>query len=381
MCNQHRALEPTMTEPSDTDLVLSAVRLGWYLAEVRGRNRPNGPPGAGTQMPDHRDHALPLRIERGRAETRIEAQTVLAALANKLGVDSMGHRPVSSYGATVDNLARVIAQARAPKIVARLNIVIDALHRADSDLAAAQRALDSAQKAARVPVATQSESVAGASVPASGVDDADRRYSETKAAAVAATVKAVTDLQNAAQLQQTIASDQQTHANQTAAAQPPDPADAKAAALLAQLAAGEQASAHAAQVTVGTIQQAVGAVQVAPTGPQDNAVEAALAAVNLAITQIGQEALAVWESLSDVLWKFDAHIQDELTAKSDTQACGYQLGRGLAESYWALNPDEAGATSSSWKFLLGTSRCEELTRLTGRLSAYMGSYTPAAVLG
>jgi hypothetical protein len=49
--------------------VLSALRLGWSVAEMRGRNRPDGPPGRTARtdrpdgppgevvgMPDHLDH-------------------------------------------------------------------------------------------------------------------------------------------------------------------------------------------------------------------------------------------------------------------------------------------------------------------------------------
>ena len=38
--------------------VLSALRLGWSVAEMRGRNRPDGPPGEVLGMPDHVDHPL-----------------------------------------------------------------------------------------------------------------------------------------------------------------------------------------------------------------------------------------------------------------------------------------------------------------------------------
>ena len=33
--------------------VLSALRLGWSVAEMRGRNRPDGPPGEVIGMPSH----------------------------------------------------------------------------------------------------------------------------------------------------------------------------------------------------------------------------------------------------------------------------------------------------------------------------------------
>lgn len=35
---------------------------------------------------------------------------------------------------------------------------------------------------------------------------------------------------------------------------------------------------------------------------------------------------SAWENLAGLLWKFDAHIQDVLTAKSVTESAAYQLG-------------------------------------------------------
>jgi hypothetical protein len=87
-----------------------------------------------------------------------------------------------------------------------------------------------------------------------------------------------------------------------------------------------------------------------------------------------------WEDLVELVWRFDAHIQDRLTAASETQANGYQLGRGLAETYWALDPGQVGG-SAGWGFLLGDERCAELSRLAGRLAAYMGEYTAPAIAG
>jgi hypothetical protein len=90
-----------------------------------------------------------------------------------------------------------------------------------------------------------------------------------------------------------------------------------------------------------------------------------------------------WDSLEELIYRFDAHIQDTLTARSDTVACGYQLGRALAECYWALEPGlpEKPETWASWSFLLGQERCRETGRLLGRLSAYFHPYTAAAIAG
>jgi hypothetical protein len=87
-----------------------------------------------------------------------------------------------------------------------------------------------------------------------------------------------------------------------------------------------------------------------------------------------------WTALAELLWRFDAHIQDHLAAVSETQACGYQLGRGLAETYWSLDPSRTDG-SEGWSFLLGEERCAELSRLAGRLGTYMGEYTAPAIAG
>src|SRR5262249_1301254 len=159
--------------PDDDQQVIAAFRMGWYLAEVRGRNRPNGPAHPDIKMPGGDRRPLPLRIERTGPERRIEAQGVLAKKAQELGVDGDGHG--GSYGKRVDQEAHQ---------------------------------LDSARKAK------------------------------------------------------------------------------------------------------------------APEGPP-------------------------WEALADVLWRFDAHIQDALSATSEMHACAYQLGRGLAEMYWALVP-VGGQGAQSW---------------------------------
>jgi len=39
------------------------MRLGWCIAEVRGRNRPDAPQGAKAALPGPASLALPLHIE------------------------------------------------------------------------------------------------------------------------------------------------------------------------------------------------------------------------------------------------------------------------------------------------------------------------------
>ncbi len=211
--------------PRDADRVLSAIRLGWAVAEVRGRNRPCGPKGIPVTLPPRVDDPLPLRVQRSPTELRIEAQTTLIHLARKLRVDTRPGHP--NFGEAIDRGALALEQVRA----------------ADPATATDQNATD----------------------------------------------------QNA------------TDQNAT---------DQKEA----------------------------------------------------------------WAALASLLWHFDAHVQDSLSAISDTQACGYQLGRGLAECYWALDP-EAPTGWDSWAFLFNELRCAELTRLAGRLSDYLQEFAASAIAG
>ena len=87
-----------------------------------------------------------------------------------------------------------------------------------------------------------------------------------------------------------------------------------------------------------------------------------------------------WHTLTGLLYKWDAHIQDRFTATSEAQECAYQLGRGLAEAYWALEADNNDADEpASWTYLLSAERCHELTRLAGRVSAYLNPMTAPVV--
>jgi hypothetical protein len=319
-----------VTAPSDAPQVMSALRLGWNLAEVRGRNRPGGPPGSSDRMPDHIDHALPLRNERTPTELRIEAQSVIAALATALKVDAAGH--VASFGAAIDDQAKLLAHIRAPTAARALGQGIAVLAKAP-----ARQARPVAREVfvlLKQAIADQQEVV-------------DKRW-------------------------QAVADAEQALANAKA--------DAKAAAEAAVKL--EQATADGEQKGLLMLQDAATALQRAFAEQADTATAAkiGLAALQSALRTITDSAEKAWEDLAELLWRFDAHIQDVLAATAGSQAVGYQLGRGLAETYWALDPARDDG-STGWGFLLGTERCAELGRLVGRLGAYMGSYTAPAVAG
>jgi len=93
-------------------------------------------------------------------------------------------------------------------------------------------------------------------------------------------------------------------------------------------------------------------------------------------------ALGEWDKLAGLIYMFDSHIQNCLAGKSPNELSGYQLGRGLAECYWALDPAASDpASPTAWGFLFGTTRIKELHQLLMSLSDYLPSYTARAIAG
>jgi hypothetical protein len=284
----------------DADDVLSALRLGWSVAEMRGRNRPDGPPGEVIGMPDHVDHPLPLRIERGKTELRIEIQSVVAELAEQLCVDDAPDG--TRYSDALGEKTKLLAHASAPKAADALRQARDLLARQQPEQA--RQALDKGLAIQRAVVARRRQALA-----------------------------------------------------------------------VLQFARAPEAAVRTEQASCAGEEAGLAALEYAITHNEDP---------QAAIAQ-GQDQLAAavrqpWADLAELLWQFDAHAQDRLAALSERQAIGYQLGRGLADTYWALNPQQPEG-SASWGFLLGQRRCAELERLTGRLAAYMGEYTAPAIAG
>ncbi len=86
-----------------------------------------------------------------------------------------------------------------------------------------------------------------------------------------------------------------------------------------------------------------------------------------------------WKKLDEFMWVWDAAIQDSLATRDFGTASAYQLGRGLAEAYWALDPQAKPGTPHSWSFLLGKNRAEALSLLCRRLAASIGKVASDAV--
>jgi len=291
----------------DTPAVLSALRLGWSVAEMRGRNWPDGPPGEVIGMPDHLDHPLPLRIERGKTELRIEIQSVVAELARDLQVDDAPDG--TSYSAALGYKTQLLAHAGANKAADALRQALVILQQLD-----ATDTTESARQVLAAGLATQRAVVA-------------RRQEALAAAQSGPAHEATVQLEQAS-------------------------------------CAGEEAGIAALEHVLQALTR---------QGP-----EAVAQAVIQCLQELAAAARQPWADLADLMWQFDAHVQDRLAALSQTQAIGYQLGRGLAETYWALDSTQQDG-SASWGFLLGERRCDELSRLTGRLTAYMQEYTAPAI--
>ncbi len=102
-------------------------------------------------------------------------------------------------------------------------------------------------------------------------------------------------------------------------------------------------------------------------------------------TAVGDDE--AWRPTGTFFLQWDAWFQDELGRRAESLANGYLLGRGLAECFWGLGPDEQwqieGTTSAvSLPFLLGADRRRELTRMLGRLEPGVAhEMTPPAVAG
>lgn len=86
------------------------------------------------------------------------------------------------------------------------------------------------------------------------------------------------------------------------------------------------------------------------------------------------------DRIADLFYSWDAQLQDDLVVTS-TRAAAYQLGRGLADTHWALYPERDSTQMGSWAALLGPERQQTIARLAARLSAYLGPLVTAAING
>jgi hypothetical protein len=341
----------------DADDVLAAIRLGWGMAETRGRNRPDGRPGEASLLPANNDHALPLRIERTPTELRIEAQALVAGLAKQLHVDTAADG--TSFGAALDEKARLLYHARAIK---------------------AARALSAAARLLREPAAGQADPAAARAEALATLEaavSAQNKVMERRQQAVATAEQAVGA---AKERPARVPAPRTGQGRQPAVADHPASAATASGAMTAAEAALQMQQAATAGEAAGlrALTRAAGALEGADP---EAAVRRASGVIEQERQNIADSAVVPWTDLAELIWRFDARIQDTLAVTSENQAIGYQLGRGLAETYWALDSSQSAGGVTSWGFLLGSARCAELSRLAGRLGAYMNEYTAPAIAG
>jgi len=86
-----------------------------------------------------------------------------------------------------------------------------------------------------------------------------------------------------------------------------------------------------------------------------------------------------WASLADFLYLWDARIQDVLAFGAFGIASAYQLGRGLAEVYGALDRSALASEPGSWNWVLSTVRCEALKGLLERLAGNLSDGVSEAI--
>ena len=107
----------------------------------------------------------------------------------------------------------------------------------------------------------------------------------------------------------------------------------------------------------------------------------------------GSEVGKAWEAAAEAIYFWDEQVQDGLGVSAELLAA-YQLGRGLAEAFWALDPDAPepdtkptlASTLSpphpgSWEFLLGPRRQQMLGAYLGLLEGAFAPLTGSAVAG
>ena len=252
---------------SSDGTVVDALRLGWAVAEVRGRHWPQGPRPRSTPLPLRPDLVLPLRSQRVGSASRQEAVASLVTLVGRMDLD-----PDADFEAELR-----AALAPWPK---------DAAGRSESP------------GASSLPVVSGDAAGSGA-----------------------------------------------TESGRTA----PSPA-----------ASGTTAPTPGVSGTTGRSSDAA---------------------------QARRRDEVSWRPAGAFFLRWDARFQDELTGRAEALANGYLLGRGLAECFWGLGPQDEwqldGEPSAvSLPFLLGADRRRELTRMLGRLEpGVTHEMTPPAVAG
>ncbi len=107
----------------------------------------------------------------------------------------------------------------------------------------------------------------------------------------------------------------------------------------------------------------------------------------------GSEVAKAWEAAAEAIYYWDEQIQDGLGTSAELLAA-YQLGRGLAEAFWALDPEapapekkptlesiDSPPHPGSWEFLLGPRRQQMLGAYLAMLEGAFAPLSGSAVRG
>jgi hypothetical protein len=89
----------------------------------------------------------------------------------------------------------------------------------------------------------------------------------------------------------------------------------------------------------------------------------------------------LWNQAAHFFYDWDAAIQDHLLGDSFSSAAAYQLGRGLAETYWALQPSAGEKDIGGWHDVLGPERQRALNQMLAQLAPPLDTVTVAALRG
>jgi hypothetical protein len=87
----------------------------------------------------------------------------------------------------------------------------------------------------------------------------------------------------------------------------------------------------------------------------------------------------VWIDLTNFFYGWDAVIQDELACRDFGTSSAYQLGRGLAEIFWAFDASASPDDARSATVLLGPGRVGQLKDLLDRLAHHFPPLCSSAV--
>ncbi len=92
-----------------------------------------------------------------------------------------------------------------------------------------------------------------------------------------------------------------------------------------------------------------------------------------------------WDRVAEIIYSWDAAFQDVLAGQSIDHGRAYELGRALAETYWALDPDapvskdDGAPPPNTWEFLFGGERVQVIDERARSLAPHFHPVTTPVV--